>query len=371
MKRMKKRIITLLIMAALAVLGSGFAGGLAVNISESIEKELDTGSLEKALPESAGNVLGDITVVDGGDYMSVFGKIWNYVKLNGGKLIKSAIKSSVLVLIVAILTSAVTAVFDSKNDYAVTAGVAAIGAITVSNAASFISLGKETLNQLSAFSKVLLPTLASAAAMSGGYTSSGAKYAVSMLFIDVLISCGEYLVIPVICAYLAAGIGNAALGGEGLSAATNFLKWMAATIMTTLMIGFTAFLSVTGIVSGSVDAVTQRLTKTAISTALPVVGGIVSDASGAMAAGAGVLKNAVGVFGMGAVLAVCIVPFLKIGAGYLAYKASAGLAGTVADARISKLLGAIGTAFGMILGLVGSAAVMLFVSVILFMKAVT
>ena len=90
-----------------------------------------------------------------------------------------------------------------------------------------------------------------------------------------------------------------------------------------------------------------------------------------MAAGAGMLKNAVGVFGMAAVLAVCAMPFMKIGAAYLAYKASAGLAGTVADSRITKLMSSMGTAFGMILGLVGSAAVMVFVSVILFMKAVT
>ena len=96
-----------------------------------------------------------------------------------------------------------------------------------------------------------------------------------------------------------------------------------------------------------------------------------ADAAGAVAAGAAVLKNGIGVFGMIVVLAVCTVPILKIGFAYLTYKGAAGLSGTVADSSISKLLGTIGTAFGMVLGLVGSAAVMLFVSVIISMKAVT
>ena len=347
-----------------------FTCARATELTDSIKGELDTKKLESAIPDSAEEILGESSIEDAENYSEIFGKIWSYIRASGGKLVRAALKSAVLVLAIAVLTSTVAAVFDEKGGYAVTGGIAAISAVTVSNAASFIALGRETLTQLSAFSTALMPTLASAAAMSGEYTSAGAKYAASMMFIDVLMRCGEYLVIPVICAYLAAGIGSAAIGGEGLGAAAGFLKWLATTVMTALMIVFTGFLSITGIVSGSADAAVQRVAKTAIGAALPVVGGIVSDAAGAMAAGAGMIKNAVGVFGMAAVLAVCVTPVLKIGAGYLAYKAASGLAGAVSDARISRLLGAVGTAFGMILGLVGSAAAMLFISVILFMKAV-
>ena len=356
--------------AVLLVMGVSFDAE-AVSVDEMLSEALETDDLERAMPDSAENVLGNMTVSDGADYKSTFNKVWDYIRENGGRIVRSAFKNASAVLIIAVFTSTVSAAFNVKNDYTVLAGIAAISAFTVSNASSFIAMGKETISQLSAFSKALLPTLASASAMGGAYTSSGAKYAVSIMFIDILITCSERLIIPIICAYIAAGIGNAALGGDGLASAVGFLKWLAVTMMTVLMIAFTAFLSITGLISGSVDAVTQRVAKTAISTVLPVVGSIVSDAAGTMAAGAGMLKNAVGVFGMAAVLAVCAMPFMKIGAAYLAYKASAGLAGTVADSRITKLMSSMGTAFGMILGLVGSAAVMVFVSVILFMKAVT
>ena len=61
-------------------------------------------------------------------------------------------------------------------------------------------------------------------------------------------------------------------------------------------------------------------------------------------AGAGLLKNTVGVFGMVTVLSLCVVPFIRLGVHYVSYKLSAALAGTVADGRLSELISAIGTA---------------------------
>ena len=368
MKRVIKFILTIiftvffLLFTVLPALGA--------EVTEELEAALNTNAVENAVPDSAKEIIGRAEIETAQGQKKLLEDIWKYIKENSGKQLKKALKSAVSVLLIAILTSLVTSVFDVKQSYTVMAGIAGISAATVSSAASFISLGRDTLSDISVFSKVLLPTLATAGTVNGAYTSAGAKYAVSVFFIDLLISAAEKLIIPLICAYLASGIAAAALGGEGIGAVVNFLKWLTVTIMTSLVMIFTAFLSITGIVSGSADAVVQRMTKTAISTALPIVGGIVSDAAGAVAAGAALLKNGIGVFGMIVVLAVCTVPFLKIGFGYLTYKAAAALCATVADSRITKLLGTIGTAFGMILGLVGASAVMLFVSVIISMKAV-
>lgn len=364
-----KKIITAILILIFLLL-SVFPAA-AVEVTEELEDALDTGALENAVPDSAREIIGRAEIETGEGQKKLLEDIWNYIKENSGKQLRQALKSAASVLLIAILTSIVTSAFNVKQNYTVMAGVVGISAVTVSSAASFIALGRETISEISVFSKVLLPALATAGTVNGAYTSAGAKYAVSVFFIDILISAAEKLIIPLICAYLAAGIASAALGGDGIGAVVNFLKWLTVTIMTSLVMIFTAFLSITGIVSGSADAVVQRMTKTAISTALPVVGGIVSDAAGAVAAGAALLKNGIGVFGMIVVLAVCTVPFLKIGFGYLTYKGASALCGTVADARITKLLGTIGTAFGMILGLVGAAAVMLFVSVIISMKAVT
>ena len=55
-------------------------------------------------------------------------------------------------------------------------------------------------------------------------------------------------------------------------------------------------------------------------------GGIIADASETVLAGAGMLKNTIGVFGMLAILAACAYPFLQLGVQYLLYKLTAYLA---------------------------------------------
>lgn len=105
--------------------------------------------------------------------------------------------------------------------------------------------------------------------------------------------------------------------------------------------------------------------------ALPVVGGVISDAASTVVAGAGLLKNAVGAFGLIAAASVCLAPFLALGLRYLCYKAAAALAAAFADKRVSGLISELGGVFGMVLGVVGASALMLFISIISVTKAVS
>lgn len=83
------------------------------------------------------------------------------------------------------------------------------------------------------------------------------------------------------------------------------------------------------------------------------------------------LRNAAGVFGMLAVIGICVVPFLNLGVHYLMYKCTAALAATVsADGRITGLIEALGTAFGLILAMTASCAVLLVVAMVSTVSAV-
>ena len=89
-----------------------------------------------------------------------------------------------------------------------------------------------------------------------------------------------------------------------------------------------------------------------------------------MLAGAGVLKGTVGVVGMLVVLAICLTPFLQLALHYLAYKLAAALAGTVDHSRLGALMDSIGGAFGLLLGMTGSCALMLLLSIVSAVSAV-
>ena len=109
----------------------------------------------------------------------------------------------------------------------------------------------------------------------------------------------------------------------------------------------------------------------AISRAIPVVGSILADASETVLAGAGVLRGTVGATGLLVVLAICLTPFLRLGVQYLLYKGTAALCATIVQPELAHLVDAIGSAFGLVLGMTGAAALILMVSVVSAILAVT
>ena len=82
------------------------------------------------------------------------------------------------------------------------------------------------------------------------------------------------------------------------------------------------------------------------------------------------LKNSIGVFGVLAVLGTCAVPFLRLGIQYLLYKRRL-CRGNGGLAALDEAVDRLGSAFGLILGMTGSCALLLMVSVLSSLLAVT
>lgn len=115
-----------------------------------------------------------------------------------------------------------------------------------------------------------------------------------------------------------------------------------------------------GIVSA--NTVTARLARSAVGV-LPVVGSILADAADSVLAGAGAVKNTVGAAGLLAVLAVCLLPLVRLGVQYLVYKAAAFLAGILGAEQLTGLIDALGGAFGLIFGMTGACGLLLLISI--------
>ncbi|MDR0818414.1 MAG: stage III sporulation protein AE [Oscillospiraceae bacterium] len=276
-----------------------------------------------------------------------------------------AIRSAAIVLVIAILVGVARQLSSDESNWTIDlAGVLAISMLAVGDAYAFMGLGRTTITGLSDLSKIILPTLAGAAAASGTPTAAAAQFAVTALFMDALISVSENVLQPLIYAYLASEIAGAASGGEAMSGVSGFLKWLCTAVLSVIVLVFILYLSITGIVSSATDAAAVRVAKTTISTALPVVGSILSDAASSVLAGAMTLKNSIGVTGMISILTLCLIPFLNLGAQYLLYKASSKLSAGFAGGRIAKLVNGIAGAFGLMLGAVGACGLMLFFSLI-------
>lgn len=334
---------------------------------------LDLDELYSAADREALDMLDGIDILDA-DFSSGVGQIFDSA---GGMLVdilKNIAGSAAVVMAIVLLCSLVGAVYDDSGrsvpSYVNLAGVLAVAAVTLGGF-SFLNLGVETIGKMQIFSKTLLPALSTLATAAGAYTSASVKYMATVLFMDVLLTTAERVFMPVIYAYIAVSMANAAFGSGSLQGAASVLKWMANIILTVIMIAFVAYITISGVVSSSADMVTTRVAKTTISTVIPVVGGIISDAAASIVAGASVVKSAAGVFGALVVIAIAIIPFLRLGVSYLMYKLASGLSTSLISAPLSKLVGDLGNAYGMVMGLVGAGTIMMFFSILSLIKVVS
>lgn len=328
---------------------------------------VDTGALEQALPEAAREILGDVTVADMADGEGLINKVTAWVGAELSRVFSQSARSACVALAVTLLCSvAGAAAPDGKTpEYVILAGSLAILGSCAGDIRGFLDQVRYALAELSDFSKALLPCVAAASAAVGQGASGAAKYAASALFLDVLMTVGINLVLPAIYAYAVVSTAQAALPSGALGGPVKLIRWGCGFLLTGLTTVFTLCLSLSGAIAGHGDKLAGSLAKSAISAALPVVGSILSDAADSYLAGAQLLRGAVGVFGLGAVLCVCLGPVLRLGLHYVLFKAAASLAEPFGEGRLSALVGNIAAAYGMALGLLGSAGVMLFVSIVL------
>lgn len=282
--------------------------------------------------------------------------------------LKEAAGAGLAVLACVMALSLLCAFPGHGNGAAELTGTVLVGGLLLRSANSLISLGGDTVVQLSEYGKLLLPVMAGAAAAQGGVTAAASIYTGTALFDAILSSLISKALLPMIYLFLALAMGCSALGDSMLKKLRDGIKWSVSWCLKIILYVYTGYISVSGIVSGTTDAQLLKAAKLTISGAVPVVGGILSDASEAVLVSAGTVKNAVGIYGMLAVLAVWIGPFLRIAAHYLILKVL-GIVCSVFDQKsITALIGDFSTAMGLMSAMTGSVCLLLIISTICFMK---
>ncbi|MCD7859030.1 MAG: stage III sporulation protein AE [Firmicutes bacterium] len=247
----------------------------------------------------------------------------------------------------------------------------ATAGILLPGVAEIIALARDTVQQMSEYGRLLLPVMAMALAAQGGVNSSAALYAATAC-VDALLSAFiSGVLLPGIYLYLALSVACAAFGQERLGALRDGIRDGLTWLLKTALTLYFAYMSITGVVTGSTDALAVKATRMTISGMVPVVGGILSDASEAVVLTAGMVKNAAGVYGMLVLLALWLTPFLRIGVQYLLLKLTASLCAYFGEPAAVGLMRDFSGAMGLALGMTGTVCLMLLISTVCFMRAVS
>lgn len=330
-----------------------------------------------AMPDSARELLEDTDKVENftslGDGLS---GLWERTCKLLAVTVQDSLGGVVLIMSAILLCSLAEDCFGAAGGGRMLDPVPLVGTMVIllavgSNMKSLMGLGEQTIEELDIFSKALLPTLSAAAAAGGCAVSASVRQVATVFFSDLLISLIRSLLLPLVWVFVALSAADAILPAGRLSGIAQGLHKVATWLLSGSLLLFTGYLSLSGAFASSADSLTLRMARSAIGTAIPVVGGIISDAADTILAGAGVLRQSVGIVGTLTILATCILPFLKLGVQYLLLKLSAFFAAAVAPEPLVKLLHALSSAFGLVLGMTGATAAMLLISVASSVKVVS
>ncbi len=257
---------------------------------------------------------------------------------------------------------------DNGFDPAVMAGIVCITSAGMLRLNALASAGVEALQEMQTFADILLPAMTAGTAAAGGITASTAIYAGTALFSDLLMHVMGSMLLPVIYAYVALRAAQVLCASELLNRLAKLIQWCFQAAIKLILFIFTGYLSITGLVAGSADATLVKAAKLALSGVVPVVGGMISDASETVLVGAEAVRNAVGIFGLLAVIAICIGPFMRTAVQFLVMKAASVAAGAVGQPRLLTLIDAVCEAMGFLLAILAAAALMLLISCICYLK---
>lgn len=272
-----------------------------------------------------------------------------------------------VVLILAIMAS----FRDDGSIFLSLSGAVCISVLLLGSANSMLSLAEDTIHNLSGYGKLLLPVMTAALAAQGGTASSAGLYLGTVFFDTVLSNLLCVFFLPLVYFFVIFSVTYSATSEDFLKKIRDTIKNLTTWCLKTILTIFTTYMGITGVVSGTTDAATLKAAKITISSFVPVVGGILSDASESILVGAGVMKNAAGIYGILAVLSLVIEPFLKIGIHYMILKATGILCTAFGTKSAVTLIEDFSGAMGLLLAMTGSMCLLILISTVCFMKGVS
>ena len=285
-----------------------------------------------------------------------------------------SIRGAVLLTLVVLLTGAAQGFAAASGGpalrYVPLAGVLSVTALAAGDLSALIGLGTATMQDISAFTKLLLPTMAAAIAGSGGVITASAWQVGTLWAADALMSVINELLLPLTYCHIALAAAGVALPEAGLDQLADGLKKLISWGLCGIVALFTLYLSVSNVLTGSADRAAVKAAQAAVSGAVPVVGGLLSGATEAVLGAAHSLRSALGAAGVFGVLLLCLTPLVRLGVQFLLYKAAAFASAASGVKPLERLLEQLGDAFGLILGMTASCALLLLAALLVSLSMV-
>ena len=238
----------------------------------------------------------------------------------------------------------------------------------MSNFTEMIKLVKETAEDLVGFLNVLLPLLLTLMLYTGSITTSTILEPIILFAINLISNAIKNLLIPVVFIIVVFSIISKISEKVQIEKLSKFLRTGVVWVLGIVLTLFVGVVSLEGTLSSSVDGITAKTAKAAVSSVIPVVGKVLGDVVDSVLGCGVILKNAVGLVGVIVIIGICIMPIIKIGILSIIYSLSSAIIQPIADTKIVKLLEEMGGVFKILLGILCAISVMLIIGITLVIK---
>ena len=329
----------------------------AENYAPDFMKELDISNMfDKALT-------GDI------DNSSIFKKILNLL----GSQIIDTLKILINILIIVLIHSILKSVTDSLEGSNVSKIVyyvqyILIVTIIMANFSDILKSVNETIENLIGFSELLIPLLVTLMTYTGSITTTAVIQPILLFLIEIIANLIKIFILPIVSLITVLAIISKITDKIQINQLGKFMKSSVVWVLGVILTVFVGVVSLEGTLTASVDGVTAKTAKAAVSNLIPVVGKILGDGVDSILGCGILLKNAVGMIGVIIIIGICFMPIIKIGTFSILYSLTSSIIEPLADTKIVKLLEEMGGIFKLLFAIVCSVSVLLIIGITLVIK---
>ena len=290
-----------------------------------------------------------------------------------GDNLKSALVTIGSVMIIVVIHSILKAISENlgnENVSKIAYYIEYILIITLimTNFSSIITEMKTAVQNLTGFANTLIPLLITLMITTGNVVSSGMLQPILLLMVTFISNFMTNILIPIVLVATALGIISKISDQAQVGKLSKFLNSSMVWILGTVLTLFVSVTSLEGGLTASVDGVTAKAAKTAISSVVPVVGSILGDAVNTIMGCSNIIKNAVGVVGILVIIAICIRPIIQLAALTITYYLGAALCEPIADEKVVGIMEQMGGTFKIFLAVLFALTVLLIIGIAIVMK---
>ena len=206
--------------------------------------------------------------------------------------------------------------------------------LVMANFSSIITEMKQAVQNLTGFANSLIPLMITLMITTGNIVSSGMLQPILLLLITFISNFMTNVLIPIALVSTALGIISKISDEAQVGKLSKFLNSSMVWVLGTVLTLFVSVTSLEGGLTTSIDGVTAKAAKTAISSVVPVIGNILGDAVNTIMGCSNIIKNAVGVVGIIVIIAICIRPIIQLAVLTITYYLGAALCEPIADEKV-------------------------------------